>query len=125
MVVVHSAGRQDHEGALYVFWRVRCWLRRLKLVWADSAYAGRPVEWAARFCKFALEIVRRPEEAKGFVLVKRRWIVERTLGWLVRWRRLVKDYEFLPETSETMVYLAMTGVMLNRLKPRPKKPGTR
>ena len=57
--------------------------------------AGKPVQWAAKFCKFALEVVRRPEEAKGFVLLKRRWIVERTLGRLVRWRHLVKDDEFL------------------------------
>lgn len=117
MVVVHAASTQDHDGAKYVFLRVRQTFERLKVVFADGGYAGPLVAWVATFCRFTLEIVRRAEGAKGFVLVKKRWIVERTLAWISRCRRLAKDYEYLPESSETMVYVAMIHLMLRRLRP--------
>lgn len=120
-VLVHSAGVQDRDGATVLFWMIRQKFPRLERVWADGGYAGQLVEWVGRWCRFVLEIVRRPDEARGFVLVKRRWVVERTLAWLGRYRRLSKDYEYLPQSSETMVYLAMISLMLGRLRPKNAK----
>jgi putative transposase len=122
LVVVHAASEQDRDGAKYVFWLARAKFGRLALVWADGGYAGTLVEWVAAFCRFVLEIVRRPEEAKGFVLLRRRWVVERTFGWLGRYKRLSKDYEYLTESSEAMVYAAMINLMLHRLCPDGKQP---
>ena len=120
-MVVHAASTQDRDGAKYVFWLLRQqFTERLVKVIADGGYAGQLVDWVATFCKFVLEIVRRSEEAKGFVVVCKRWIVESTLSWLGKFRRLSKDYEFSPQSSESMVYLAMINVMLRRL--RPGKP---
>jgi putative transposase len=62
-----------------------------------------------------VEIVKRSDDAEGFVVLPRRWVVERTFGWLVRFRRLSRDYEKLPETSEAMIYAAMGRIMLKRL----------
>jgi putative transposase len=120
-VVVHAASEQDRDGAKLVFWRARPKFAGLKLVWADGGYGGQLVEWVSVFCKFALAIVRRPQEQKGFVLLKRRWIVERTFGWLGRFRRLSKDYEYLSQSSETMIHVAMISLMLNRLRPRKRR----
>jgi len=75
------------------------------------------VTWALTVYGWALEIVKRPDDATGFRVLPRRWVVERTFGWLGRCRRLSKDYEALPETSEAWIYLAMTHLMLRRLKP--------
>jgi putative transposase len=87
----------------------------LQRIWADGAYRGRLVRWVRRSCKWVLEIVSRPAEAKGFVLLKWRWIVERTFGWLNLSRRLSKDYEVLPASSEAFIRLVMIGIMLRRL----------
>ena len=109
---------QDRDGAKLVFWLLRQRFKgRLEKVMADGGYAGQLVAWVGTFCNFVLEIVRRPEEAQGFVVIRKRWIVERTLGWLGKFRRLSKDYEFLPQSSESMVYLAMINIMLHRLRP--------
>ena len=73
------------------------------------------MEWVAQHMRFVLRITLRPEGAKGFVLLPRRWVVERTFGWLNQSRRLSKDYERLPQSSEAMIYLSMTRLMLRRL----------
>ena len=91
---------------------------RLRLLWADQAYVGELVSWlwALRpWRKVRLEIVKRPEGTKGFLLLPKRWIVERTLGWLNRYRRLSKDDEFLPQTSEAMIHVVMIHLMTSRL----------
>ena len=91
---------------------------RLRLLWADQAYAGELVSWlwALRsWRKVRLEIVKRPEGTKGFLLLPKRWIVERTLGWLNRYRRLSKDDELLPQTSEAMMHVVMIHLMTRRL----------
>jgi|YNPBryunderm2012_1023409.scaffolds.fasta_scaffold05325_2 putative transposase len=116
-VVVHPADIQDRDGARLVFDRVRGLLPRLKKVWADGGYAGQLVEWVKSSFRWVLEIVSRPAEACGFEVLPRRWIVERTFGWFNRYRRLSKDYEFLTDTSETMIYIAMIHLMLKRLRP--------
>jgi transposase len=71
--------------------------------------------WVMNTCRWIVQVVLRPEQTKGFVLLKKRWIVERTFGWLMQSRRLVRDYEILPETSKTVIYLAMIRLMVRRL----------
>lgn len=114
-VVVHSAGIQDRDGAKLVFERIRNRFARLQLIWADGGYAGKLVTWVKEACHCDMEIVKRNDELKGFHVLPRRWVVERTFGWLGRYRRLSKDYEFHPETSETMVHIAMINLMVRRL----------
>lgn len=84
-------------------------------MWADGGYAGKLIAWVNTRCHWKLEIVKRTDNLKGFKLLPHRWVVERTFGWFGRYRRLSKDYEFDPHTSETMIYLAMTHLMLKRL----------
>lgn len=88
---------------------------RLELIWADGGYSGQLVDWVKRMCGWTLEIVKRSDERGGFEVLPRRWVVERTFGWLNRWRRLSKDYEQLPQTSEAMIYATMSFVMTRRL----------
>jgi putative transposase len=114
-VVVHSAGIQDREGAKAVFEKIKNDLPRLELAWADGGYSGDLIEWVKRECGWILEIVKRNDDFKGFKLLPHRWVVERTFGWLGRFRRMSKDYEFHPETSESMIYLAMINLMVRRL----------
>jgi putative transposase len=114
-VVVHAASLQDRDGAKLVFARIKGQFTRLKLIWADGAYAGQLVEWVKNTCGWLLEIVRRNQGAKGFQLLPRRWVVERTFGWFGRYRRLSKDYEFQTDTSENMVLIAMIQLMVHRL----------
>jgi len=88
------------------------------LIWADGGYAGALIAWVRglrKRCTVCLEIVRRSDDVKGFKVLPRRWVVERTFGWLGRYRRLSKDYEFLTTSSETMVHIAMIGLMTRRL----------
>jgi putative transposase len=115
-VVVHSAAIQDRDGAKMVLWQVRRYLPRLRLIWADGGYAGQLVTWVKQVGGWLLQVVRRPEGATGFVLLAKRWVVERTFGWWHRYRRLAKDYEYLVETSETMLYATMIHVMVRRLE---------
>jgi putative transposase len=118
VVVVHAASIQDRDGAKSVLRHLAHRFLRLRLIWADGGYAGTLVGWLARFRPrhpLRLEIVKRSDGVCGFVVQPKRWIVERTLGWLNRYRRLSKDYETLPATSEAMIYIAMIRLMLARL----------
>jgi putative transposase len=119
VVVVHCAGIQDKDGAKLVFMRMLSRFPRLELIWAGGAYAGYLICWLAAFTRcmgsWALEIVKRPKEAQGFVLLPRRWVVERTFAWLSRYRRLCKDYEETTQSSEAWIYVAMTHIMVRRL----------
>lgn len=118
-VVVHPANIQDRDGARLVLERARGVFPRLKKIWADGGYAGQLVEWVKSSFRWVLEIVSRSPEACGFEVLPHRWIVERTFAWFNRYRRLSKDYEFLPATSESMIYIAMIHLMLKRLRPCP------
>lgn len=115
-VVVHEASIQDRDGAKLVLQRLKDRFERLTLLWADGGYAGKLVEWVRGFASWTLEIVKRNDDLKGFHVLPRRWVVERTFGWLGRYRRLSKDYEQLPENSEAMVLLAMINLMSRRLR---------
>jgi putative transposase len=116
-VVVHAASIQDRDGAKLVLGKLLGRFPRLKLIWADAAYAGQLVEWARIFGGWLLEIVKRTKNSHNFEVLPRRWVVERTLAWLGRCRRLSKDYEELAQTSEAWVQIAMIHLMLRRLRP--------
>jgi transposase len=106
-VIVHSAGMQDRDGAALVLDKIRQRFPWLKLVWADAGYNARQVKDAvARSPGLRLEIVKRTDDRKGFVVLPRRWVVERTFSWFGRNRRLAKDYENLAETLTAFVTLA-------------------
>jgi putative transposase len=116
LVLVLPANIQDRDAArqlLETFFgqKVR---RGLKHIWADGGYAGALVTWALKLWRCTVEIVKRTD-AHTFRVLPRRWVVERTFGWLGRYRRLSRDYERQAQTSETMVYLAMIRLMLTRL----------
>jgi len=114
--VVHPADVQDRDGARQVFRQVtRRVLSRVRRVWADGIYAGKFVDWVHRHYRWVVDIVSKRKEATSFEVLPHRWIVERTFAWFGHYRRLSKDYEFHPRTSETMIYLAMSHLMLKRL----------
>jgi putative transposase len=116
-VVVHSAALQDRDGAKLVFEKALPKCTRLAKVWADGGYAGKLVEWVAGHCPWELEIVKRSDDGKGFQLIPKRWVSERTFAWLNKYRLLSKEYEVLAESSEADIYLAMSHVMIRRLAP--------
>ena len=122
-MLVTVANVQDRDGARQVlqalFDRIKKskfsrWCR-LKLIWADGGYRGELIDWVKHTLGWTLEIVAKLGDQVGFQVLPKRWIVERTLAWLNRQRRLGKDYERLPETSEAFVYVAMIRLMLRRL----------
>jgi putative transposase len=115
VVMVTAANVQDVNGARLVLEKVKNWFPRLKKLWADGVYTGTLVAWVQRVCGWILEIVKRSDKAQGFEALPHRWIVERTFGWLNRSRRLSKNYERLPASSEAWVYLAMVPLMCRRL----------
>ncbi|WP_308377518.1 transposase [Streptomyces sp. ISL-99] len=117
-VRVTAASVQDRHAAVPLLTRLRERYFSIRLVWADSGYAGRLVDWAAEKLRLTLQIVKRSDDTTGFVVLPRRWVVERTLSWLFRSRRLVRDVETLPEMHEAMVLWSMTMLMSARLAGR-------
>jgi putative transposase len=120
-VLVTAASAQDRDAARPLLWNLRRAFPSVKLAWADGGYAGKLVTWAASKLKpkLTLEIVRRPDDLHTFQVLPRRWVVERTLAWITRHRRTVRDYERLPAHHETYVYWAMIIVMTRRLARHP------
>ncbi len=115
-IYVTSADVQDRVGAQCLLAGLKPLLPRLKKIWADGAYTGEKLAgWCEEQGGWELEIVEREREAKGFEVLPKRWIVERTFSWLIRNRRLSKDYERLVQTSETFVEVAMIRLILRRL----------
>jgi putative transposase len=118
-VLVTAASVGEREGGKRVIKRVKRMgkdVSRLHTIWVDGGYDGNPfMHWVMDVCRWIVQVVLRPQEHKGFVLLPKRWVVERTFGWLVGCRRLTRDYELLPETSETLIYLAMIRMMVRRL----------
>lgn len=100
MIMVTPADMQDRDAARELLWRLRLTHPQITQAWADSAYAGQLVTWAEDFLHITLKTVSRPKGAKGFVVLPRRWRVERTLGWIMNARRNARDYERLPQHSE-------------------------
>ncbi len=118
-ILVDTAAMSDAAGARWVLGRTRARWPNLAKGWADQTYRGTLVEWARQTYGIDLEIVQRPAEAKGFLLLPRRWVVERTLAWLGRARRLSKEYEHHPDHTESISYLASCQRLLQRLCPTP------
>lgn len=114
-VVVHAANIQDRDGAKVLLGKAKGLFPTLRLLWADGGYAGKLVAWVASVCGWVLQIVKRSDAAKGWVLLPRRWVVERTFGWLSQCRALARDYDYYPETSEALIHVAMVHLMLRRL----------
>lgn len=118
LVVVHPADIQDRDGARLVLKSLETRFGWLKLIWADGGYAGKLVGWLAdlaRHRRINLDIVKRSENVSGFKILPKRWIVERTFGWLSQSRRLNKDYETLTESAEALIQIAMIRLMIRRV----------
>jgi putative transposase len=111
---VHAADIQDFAGAKLVLTGTRVRFPRLRKVWVDGMYRA-VVAWAKAHAGVDLEVVTPPKGTKGFQVLPRRWVVERSLAWMGRYRRLSKDYEAMTETSEGMIYAAFGGTMLRKL----------
>ncbi len=130
-VHVTAANVGDRDGAARLLGRLdRRRFPRLRYGWVDQGYRGEFLAWVRTTMGITLEVARRadggrrrrwlpadvePPVVPAFQVVPRRWVVERTFGWLGRFRRLSKDYEFLPATSEATIYLAMIQILLHRL----------
>lgn len=130
-VLVHPANVPDQDGGQQLLAARDELVRafpRLERVWADSAYHDRFRTWVRATLGWTVQVVKRPSRwrwvpadqepppvPRGFQVLPRRWVVERTFGWLGRWRRTSKDYEYLPTTSACVIYLVMTCLMLRRL----------
>lgn len=118
LVVVHSAGTQDRDGARTLLAPLAKRFSKLRKIWADGIYNGGIAKWVKdlrRRNRIDLEIVKRSDKQKGFQVLPRRWVVERTFAWLSFNRRMSKDYEYLPKTSEAFIRIAMIKLMLARL----------
>jgi putative transposase len=129
--VVHTADLTDRDGAFIVLAATKAVCDRMKLIWADMGYRGYQLkEWIEQGCKWELDIVKRPSKwgrypvdvepppMPAFTVLRHRWVVERTFAWIGRYRRMSKDYEYLIESSEAMIYLTMIRLMLKRLARR-------
>ncbi len=114
-VTVTVAAVQDGDGARLLLRNLPGRCKKLRKIWVDGGCTGGLLEWVADRFKFCLAVVLRPKETRRFTLLPRRWVVERTSGWLNHCRRLSKSYECLTRTDETWIYIAMTRIMLCRL----------
>jgi transposase len=118
-VLVTAASVPEREGAKQLLKKVYDMgkaVSRVHTLWADGGYDGLPFfQWAIDILRWVILVVLRPLETKGFVVLRKRWKVERTFGWWNWCRRLSKDYEHLPQSSETFLYLEMIRIMLRRL----------
>jgi len=115
VIVVTAASVQDRDGARPLLWQLAAGFRHVSLVWADGGYAGKLVTWAVGTLHRTVQIVKRPDNLHTFQVLPRRWVVERTFGWIMKHRRCVRDYERLPEHHETYLYWSMINVMAARV----------
>lgn len=116
-VVVGPADCPERDGGQQVLQRVGSWFARWRKLWVDGGYTGEPfAQWVrTQWPKLEVEVVRRSDDTTGFAVLPRRWIVERTFGWLMRQRRLVRDYERTEASAESWIHLAMIRIQLRRL----------
>ncbi len=116
-VVVTAASTSDPAGARLLLRRLGGACKQVRKIWVDGTYRGQVLDWVSAHFKFRLQPVLRAADQQGFVVLPWRWVVERTFAWLTQCRRLSKDYEVLPSSSEAMIYIAMTRLMIRRLAP--------
>lgn len=116
---VHGGKRSDHQGMeLLATFASQFWTC-LKIIWVDSTFAGKDfIAKVEREFGWKLEHVKRTDSEPGFSVIPKRWVVERTYSWFSHYRRLSKDYEFLPTTSEVMIFACMIHIMVRRLEPQ-------
>jgi transposase len=114
-VLVTPASTQDRDGARPLLRLLAASCRRIRLIWADGGYAGKLLPWAQTNFKITLQIVKRSDDVTGFQVLPRRWVVERTLAWITRHRRCVRDYERLAAHHEAMVRWSMIRITSRRL----------
>lgn len=114
-VMVTGAAVQDRDAAFGIAVAVRAKFSTITLVWADGGYAGRFVTWAKSVLALTIQIVKRSDDTTGFTVLPRRWVVERSLAWITRHRRCVRDYERRPDHHEAIVHLAMIATLSRRL----------
>jgi transposase len=116
-VTVTPASTSERDGAQAVLGRVLTWFTWLRLLWVDGGYTGAHfANWVkALRPKLAVEVVKRSDDTLGFKVLPRRWVVERTFGWLLHHRRLVRDYENTPTSAEAWIFIAMIRIQLRRL----------
>jgi transposase len=119
-VLITAASVQDRDAAKPLLWNLKKAFPKVRLAWADGGYSGKLVTWTGTALRITLQIVKRPDDLHTFKVLPRRWVVERTLAWITRHRRTVRDYERLPAHHETYVYWAMIIVMTRRLARGPK-----
>jgi transposase len=120
-VMVTAANLQDRSAARDLLWRLKLIYPTIQYLWADSGYTGTLLTFAAKFLGITIEIVKKIAGQTAFVVLPRRWVVERTLSWLTQARRNVRDYERLPQHSEALITWAAITVMTRRLT-RPTRP---
>jgi transposase len=116
-VVVTAASVQDRDAARPLLWQLAAGFRGVTLVWADGGYAGKLVSWVKGTLHRRVQIIKR-SDLPGFHILPRRWVVERTFGWIMKHRRCVRDYERLPDHHETYIYWSMIHIMTARLARR-------
>ncbi|GAA2904508.1 IS5 family transposase [Streptomyces mexicanus] len=114
-LLVTPASTTDRDAARVLLPAAKNHFRRLARIWADGGYAGHLTDWTSQHLGVVLDVVRRSDDASGFEVLPRRWVVERSFAWLLRSRRLVRDYERRTDTSETVVLWSMTMLMSRRL----------
>ncbi len=113
--MVHSASIQDRDGAVVLISRLSHKFLLLKKIWADGGYAGELVSWVYDLLGWTLEIVKRSDTLKKFVLLPRRWVVERTFAWLANFRINAKDYNHNTKYAEATIYATSVAIMLNKI----------
>ena len=114
-VLVVSGHTSEAAGAKQLLLRAKDQLTRWQTLWVDGGYEHRLERWAAAQCGLRVEVVKRNDGQKGWQLLPKRWVGERTYGWLNRWRGLAREYDYCPGTSEANILLAMSHLMLKRL----------
>lgn len=115
-IIVHDASVQDRDGIAILLKNIRNRYRRLKHIWVDGGYQGPKVQETAKKEKLRIEVVQKPKDQKGFVVLPRRWVVERSFAWLEGARRLDKDHEILHKTEESWIAMRFVKIITNRFK---------
>ncbi len=114
-VVVHTADIQDRDGAKLVLTKAKQYSTRLKLIWADGGYRGKLIDYVQSTFSWTLEIIKRSDDVKGFKVLPRRWVVERTFSWIDKSRRNSKDYEYTTLSAESFIHITMIHLMVRQL----------